>query len=73
MGYSRQCSSCPHSIGGGPDPLCDICDGCRSDRDTGWCGYTNYSIRDEDGDSIHSYDEIFFDDLIIDDDDYDYF
>lgn len=56
MGYSRQCSNCPHSAGGGPDSLCDIYDGYRSDRD-----------------SIHSYDEIFFDDLIIDDDDYDYF
>lgn len=35
--------TCPCSLKRtSPDPLCDMCDGHRSDPDTGWGGYTNH-------------------------------
>ena len=37
-----QCSGCQY--GSSPDPSSDICDGCRSDPDTGWGGFTDHSI-----------------------------
>ena len=32
---------CPCGDRTTPDPSCDMCDGWRSDPDTGWGGYTN--------------------------------
>lgn len=41
---ARRCATCPHSIGGSPNPLSDNCDGCRSEPNTGWFGSTDNSI-----------------------------
>ena len=39
------CSKCPYqSLAGGWDPCSDICDGCTTDPDTGWGGFTDHSI-----------------------------
>jgi hypothetical protein len=40
----RKCKNCKHSSCGAPDPCCDICDECRHDGDTGWCGFTDHSV-----------------------------
>ena len=39
-----KCSNCPYSWGGECDPLCDWCDECRNDPDTGWGGFTDHSV-----------------------------
>jgi len=50
----RNCSNCPHStFGGGYDPSSDVCDSCTCDPDTGWGGFTDHSISDDDGNPIH--------------------
>ena len=36
------CKGCQY--GSSPDPMSDICDGCRHDPDTGWGGFTDHSI-----------------------------
>lgn len=36
------CKNCQY--GPSMDPMSDICDGCRSDADTGWGGFTDHSI-----------------------------
>lgn len=41
---AKNCKNCQHSICGAPDPMCDICDDCRTDPDTGWGGFTDHSI-----------------------------
>jgi hypothetical protein len=38
----NNCKNCEY--GPGPDPMSDICDGCRNDPDTGWGGFTDHSI-----------------------------
>lgn len=53
MGYRHNCSDCPYSVGGSRDPLSDICDGCTEDPDTGWGGFTDHSISNEEGSSPH--------------------
>lgn len=41
----KNCKGCPYNdFGIGPDPMSDICDGCRNDPDTGWGGFTDHSI-----------------------------
>lgn len=35
------CQGCQY---GSYDPLSDICDGCRSDPDTGWGGFTDHML-----------------------------
>ena len=47
----RNCSNCPY----GPhyDALSDYCDGCTHDSDTGWGGFTDHSIKDNDSNSKH--------------------
>lgn len=40
-----KCENCPHSICGERDNLSDICDGCTSDPDTGWGGFTDHSVN----------------------------
>ena len=37
----KNCEKCPY--GTHPDPSSDICDGCRSDPDTGWGGFTDHA------------------------------
>lgn len=39
-----KCSNCEWASFGGSDPSSDICDGCRTDPDTGWGGFTDHSI-----------------------------
>lgn len=39
------CKNCKYSLGGVKDSLSDICDGCTHDPDTGWGGFTDYSIN----------------------------
>lgn len=42
----RKCSECKYAaLGGGYDPCSDICDECRYDGDTGWCGFTDHSVN----------------------------
>ena len=36
-----RCSGCKY---GSYDPSSDICDGCTSDPDTGWGGFTDHSV-----------------------------
>lgn len=36
------CKNCEH--GSSPDPMSNICDGCRNDPDTGWGGFTDHSL-----------------------------
>lgn len=36
------CRNCQY--GTSPDPMSDICDGCRNDPDTGWGGFTDHSL-----------------------------
>jgi len=38
---SKNCSGCQY---GSYDPMSDVCDGCRSDPDTGWGGFTDHMI-----------------------------
>jgi len=35
------CKGCQY---GSYDPCSDICDGCRSDPDTGWGGFTDHML-----------------------------
>ena len=37
------CKKCDFSSGGKPNPCSDMCDGCQSDPDTGWGGFTDNS------------------------------
>ena len=53
----KNCKDCDHrSFSGGPDPMSDVCDGCRNDPDTGWGGFTDHSIGKH-FDSDEEYDE----------------
>lgn len=61
-----RCSKCPHSSFGSRDPLSDICDGCTSDPDTGWGGFTDHSINRH-FNSTSDYNNRYYDD---DDDEY---
>jgi hypothetical protein len=47
----RRCLTCSYSWDGEPDPLCDICDSCQHDPDTGWGGETDHSIIEDDSDN----------------------
>ena len=49
----RNCSNCPYRY----DALSDVCDSCAHTSDTGWYGYTDYSVSDENGYSPHFYNE----------------
>lgn len=49
----RNCSNCRYSCCGRRDALSDICDGCTSDPDTGWYGFTDHSFSDENGSPLH--------------------
>lgn len=49
MSYNR-CKDCEY----GPySNLSDICDYCQRDPDTGFCGFTDHSEVDDDGNSLH--------------------
>lgn len=65
------CRNCPHSYCGHRDSLSDICDGCTSDPDTGWGGFTDHSMNkhynsDEEANKHRYYGE---DDVYYDEDD----
>ena len=45
--YECKCSSCPHSICGSRNGLSDICDSCTCDPITGFGGFTDHSLSDE--------------------------
>lgn len=45
------CRDCQY--GSSPDPMSDICDGCRNDSDTGWGGFTDHYL----GKHFYSYEE----------------
>lgn len=49
----RNCSDCPYSFNGSRDAMSDICDGCTSNPDTGWGGFTDHSVSDEEGHHPH--------------------
>lgn len=53
----RNCSTCPYNSFGSRDALSDVCDGCTSDPDTGWGGFTDHSISDDNGHYPHFYSE----------------
>lgn len=60
---TRNCTTCPYGIFGSRDALSDICDNCTSDPDTGWGGFTDHSISDNDGHCPHFYSEDEHDDF----------
>jgi len=37
----KGCKGCPY---GSYDPSSDVCDGCRTDPDTGWGGFTDHML-----------------------------
>ncbi len=49
---NRKCSGCKYSTGGGRNPFSDICDGCTHDPETGFGGFRDHSLKDENGDSL---------------------
>ena len=68
----KNCKDCDHrTFSGGPDPMSDVCDGCRNDPDTGWGGFTDHSIGKH-FDSDEEYDEYIKNESISDYDDDDY-
>ena len=44
----RKCSECPDSYFGSRSAFSDACDSCQNDSNTGWGGYTDHSIDNED-------------------------
>lgn len=44
---NRKCSGCKYSTGGGRNPFSDICDGCTHDPETGFGGFRDHSLKDE--------------------------
>ncbi len=61
------CSDC--EWGDFPDGSSDICDGCRTDPDTGWGGFTDHSVgkhfdNEKDRDDYYKRREDFEDDEV---------
>lgn len=53
MAYHKKCKTCIYSNCGEKDSLSDYCDECTCDGDTGWFGFTDCSIVDDNGHSPH--------------------